>query len=224
MFQTVDPRETTVTRSGALDRSGVAEIAPAVSPEPVPPPAVPGGQPHQQRHEQRRGGGGQGDPGVVDRRAERQAQQRRRAAPTAAPSTSAAGSPAGPPASSPGPLRSRPPGRSSQTAATIGDRQHPGQRAAQQDVEVGLRLAADDRPRLAGQHLLDEPAQVAAVGGRTAPVEDGDRAHGEHGGGQDRRPAGRRSPGRRSAASPAAGSPAAPPGRRRSRGRARARR
>ena len=82
-FQTVDPRDTTVTRSGSP--SGPVSAAPG-APSPV--PAVScrgvGGQPDEQRHQQRRGRGRQRDARVVDRGAQRQAQgageQRRRAA------------------------------------------------------------------------------------------------------------------------------------------------
>ena len=217
VFQTVDPRETTVTRPAPSAGSGRGD-RPSVSPEPVPAPRVPAASHTSSGTSSAAAVAGSATPesltAAPTARLSRPASSAARST-----STSAAGSPAGP-APGPAPARAQQAARAEQPEGRHrGDRQHPGQRAAQQDVQVGLRLPADHRPRLAGQHLLDEPAEVGALLRRAAPVEDGDRGHGEHRGGQDGAEPDDGDADAASAAWPAAGSRAGPRGRRRSRDR-----
>ena len=173
MFQTVDPRETTVTRS-APSTGPEWGAPPAVSPEPVPPRPAPAASHTISGTSSAAAVAGSATPGVVHRGAEHQAQQRRQQH-RADDEHLLGRQPGGAARVVPGTAAQQPAGAHQPEGGDERDRQHPGQRAAQQDVEVGLALAADHRPRLAGEHLLDEPPQVAAVGGRAQPVQDGDR-------------------------------------------------
>ena len=76
VFQTVDPRDTTVTRS-APSTGPEWGAPPAVSPEPVPPRPAPAASQTISGTSRAAAVAGSGDPGVVDRGAEHQAQQRR---------------------------------------------------------------------------------------------------------------------------------------------------
>ena len=186
VFQTVDPRDTTVTRSAPLDRPGVGSATRRL-PRTGAPAAGPGGQPDHQRHQQRRRGRRQRDAGVVDGAPRAPGS----AAPTAGPTgrrtpASATARPAPPAAAArPGCAAGRP-GRTSQTAATIatGSIQASGLRSRMSRLAWPLRLTTVHASPVS-TCSTNRPRWLRSAGGRsqsrTATVPDGD-----DGGGQDR--------------------------------------